>query len=320
VTSIHPHQRNALRSAAFGAGAATAGVVGFLAGQVHQAKRSIGVTDERPPSADNVYGDEFPGAPVRCLILGDSAAVGYGMTHPDQTPPALIGLSLSHLLDAPVHIHSEAVVGARSEHLREQVNRGLTFKPDVAVIVIGTNDITHWVPVSTSAKRLTVAVRRLVDAGCDVVVGTIPDLGTIRPIPQPLRWIARQNGRRLARAQTVAVVSAGGRAVSLGDLLGPVFAANSDVMFGSDRFHPSAAGYANMVGVLVPSIAAAIREPEEQDLAPSTTMPLEHAAALAELHVGTEVRREGRRAAVQRRRAHVEGQQRRRVVSRSRAK
>jgi lysophospholipase L1-like esterase len=265
------------------------------------AKRSIGISDARPPSADGVYGDDLPGQPVRCLILGDSAAVGYGLDEPDTTPPALIGISLSHLLDAPVHIHSEAVVGARSADLREQINRGLTFKPDVAVIVIGTNDITHRVPRQLSTRRLGVAVRRLVDANCDVVVGTVPDLGTIRPIPQPLRAYARWQGRSLARAQTVAVVSAGGRAVSLGDLLGPVFSATPEVMFGSDQFHPSAKGYANMVSVLVPSIAAAIREPEEQEPVP-TTMPLEHAAAVAELHVGTEVRPEGRRAAVQRRR------------------
>jgi len=301
VPNSHRRRRPAFRTAAVGAGAATAGLAALLAGEVQMAKRSIGISDERPPSANGIYGDDLPGTPVRCLILGDSAAVGYGMTESDATPPGLIGISLSHLLDAPVHIHSEAVVGARSSDLREQINRGMTFKPDVAVIIIGTNDITHRVPRQLSTRRLGVAVRRLVDAGCDVVVGTVPDLGTVRPIPQPLRTIARRQGHSLARAQTVAVVSAGGRAVSLGDLLGPVFSAKADVMFGSDRFHPSATGYANVVGVLVPSIAAAIREPEEQE-AIATTMPLEHAAAVAELHVGTEVRREGRRAAVQRRR------------------
>ena len=308
--------RPVFRTAAVGAGAATAGIAALLAGEVQMAKRSIGISDERPPSADGVYGDDLPGRPVRCLILGDSAAVGYGMTEADATPPALIGIGLSHLLDAPVHIHSEAVVGARSSDLREQVNRGLTFKPNVAVIVIGTNDITHRVPRQLSTRRLGVAVRRLIEAGCDVVVGTVPDLGTIQPIPQPLRTIARKQGRNLARDQTVAVVSAGGRAVSLGDLLGPVFSAKADIMFGSDRFHPSATGYANMVSVLVPSIAAEIRDPEDET--PATTMPLEHAAAVAELHVGTEVRRQGRRAAVQRRVANrrVVG----RVVSRSRAK
>jgi len=300
VASTRTRAKLPLKNTALGVGAATAGIAALLAGELQMAKRSIGISDERPPSADGVYGDELPGQPIRCLILGDSAAVGYGMTHPDQTPPALIGISLSHLLDAPVHVHSEAVVGARSEHLREQVNRGLTFKPDVAVIIVGTNDITHRVPRQLSTRRLGVAVRRLVEADCDVVVGTVPDLGTVRPIPQPLRAYARRQGRNLARAQMVAVVSAGGRAVSLGDLLGPVFSAKADVMFGTDRFHPSATGYANVVSVLVPSIAAAIREPEEQETI-ATTMPLEHAAAVAELHVGTEVRREGGRAAVQRR-------------------
>ena len=81
-------------------------------------------------------------------------------------------------------------------------------------------------------------------AGCEVVVGTCPDLGAIRPIKPPLRWLARRWSRQLAAAQTVAVVEAGGRTVSLGDLLGPAFEADPDRMFGADRFHPSAEGYA----------------------------------------------------------------------------
>jgi lysophospholipase L1-like esterase len=287
--------------AALGGGAAAAGLIGLLFGQVRVARRTIGVSDDRPPSADGEYGDDQPGKPIRCLILGDSAAVGYGLSDPDATPPALIGLSLSHLLESPVVIHSEARVGATSADLREQVNRGFTFHPDVAVIVVGTNDVTHRVRSETSARRLGQQVRRLVDAGCEVIVGTVPDLGTIRPIPQPLRAVARFNSQRLARRQMVATVEAGGRAVSLGDLLGPVFSEKFDVMFGADRFHPSATGYANMVAVLVPSIAAAVREPEDGET--GAVMQLTEAANRASRVVGTEVRRSGRRATVQRRRA-----------------
>jgi lysophospholipase L1-like esterase len=305
------------RAVAIGAGTLSA-AVGLLLGQVKLARRTIGVTDERPPSADGVYGDDLPGQPIRCLILGDSGAVGYGMTSAETTPPGLIGLSLSHLLDAPVHIHSEAVVGARTSALREQINRGLTYSPDVAVIIIGTNDVTHHVPPRTSARLLQTAVRRLVDSGCQVVVGTVPDLGTIRPLPQPLKWVARSRGRALAQQQTVAVVSAGGRAVSLGHLLGPVFDSEFDVMFGADRFHPSATGYARIVAALVPSIAASVRQPEVPDSTGSwagTVMQLDAAAAEAARHVGTEVRREGRLAIVQRRR-----QPKLREFSRSRAR
>jgi lysophospholipase L1-like esterase len=274
----------------------------LLFGQVRVARRAIGTSDERPPSADGEYGDDQPGSPIRCLLRGDSAAVGYGLADAEATPPALIGIGLSHLLESPVAIHNEARVGATSADLREQVNRGLTFHPDVAVIVIGTNDVTHRVRSETSARRLGEQVRRLVDSGCEVVVGTCPDLGTIRPIPQPLRTVARLNSQRLARRQMMATVEAGGRAVSLGDLLGPVFSEKFDLMFGADRFHPSATGYANMVAVLVPSIAAAVREPEEGE-AGGAVMYLAEAANRATRVVGTEVRQTGRRATVQRRRA-----------------
>ena len=40
---------------------------------------------------------------------------------------------------------------------------------------------------------------RLRIAGCQVVVGTCPDLGTIRPIQPPLRWLAPYLYRLIAR-------------------------------------------------------------------------------------------------------------------------
>ena len=54
-----------------------------------------------------------------------------------------------------------------------------------------------------AVRYLVDAVRTLRDAGCEVVVGTCPDLGTIRPIQPPLRWLARRWSRQLAAAQTV---------------------------------------------------------------------------------------------------------------------
>ena len=91
-----------------------------------------------------------------------------------------------------------------------------------------------------------------------MVVATCPDLGTIQPIQPPLRWLARRWSRQLAAAQTVAVVEAGGRTVSLGDLLGPRFAAAPDRMFGDDRFHPSVEGYRAAAEVVLPSALAAL--------------------------------------------------------------
>ncbi len=82
--------------------------------------------------------------------------------------------------------------------------------------MIGANDVTHHVPQRESVSELAMRVVRLRDAGCEVVVGTCPDLGTVEPIQHPLRWLARRWSRQLAAAQTIAVVEAGGRSVSLG--------------------------------------------------------------------------------------------------------
>jgi len=103
-----------------------------------------------------------------------------------------------------------------------------------------------------------VAAVRLREAGVAVVVGTCPDLGTIKPIAPPLKQVARSWSRRLAAAQTIAVVEAGGRSVSLGSILGPEFAAAPALLFGPDQFHPSADGYHQLASVLLPSVLAAL--------------------------------------------------------------
>lgn len=298
--------RKIAASVALGAGAATTGYWSVLAGQAALARHVIGITDARPPSPDGVYGDDLPGTPIRCLVLGDSAAVGYGMKRADVTPPAQIGLGLAHVLDTPIDVRSHAKVGAQTADLREQIDLGLEHQPDLVVIVIGTNDVTHRVPAYVSTRLLGASVRRLTDAGAQVIVGTCPDLGTIKPLPQPLRWVAQRKSRALARKQTVAVVRAGGRAVSLGSLLGQMFTEKYDLMFGEDRFHPSEAGYANMVSVLVPSLAAAWRE-RDRDFAvahagASDIVSLTEAAERAVRSEGTEVQRQGRWARTLRRR------------------
>lgn len=299
--------RKIASQAAIGGAAAVTGYYGVIFSELMIAKRAIGITEARPPRADGLYGEDLPREPVRCLVLGDSAAVGYGMNRADATPPAMLGIGLAHVLDAQVEIRSEAVVGAQTHDLRDQIEAAADFDPDLVVVVIGTNDVTHRVPAYQSTRLLGSAVKKLVDGGAQVVVGTCPDLGTVRPLPQPLRWIARRKSRSLARKQTVATVRAGGRAVSLGGLLGVLFAEKYDVMFGEDRFHPSETGYANMVSVLVPSLAAAWRE-RDRDFAVAHfggtpgTMSLTDAADKAALREGTEVSRDGRWARILRRR------------------
>jgi hypothetical protein len=143
-------------------------------------------------------------------------------------------------------------------------------------------------------RLLETAVRRLREAGAEVVVGTCPDLGTIEPIAPPLRQVARLWSRRLAAAQTIATVEAGGRTVSLGSVLGPEFASTPALFFGPDRFHPSAAGYSSLASVLLPSVLAAVGVIPFEDLVPEAVrgeaiLPISQAAVEAANTPGTEI-------------------------------
>ncbi|MEO7287676.1 MAG: GDSL-type esterase/lipase family protein, partial [Jatrophihabitantaceae bacterium] len=156
----------------------------------------------------------------------------------------------------------------------------------------GANDVTHRVRAAESVRHLAAALAILTEHDIEVVVGTCPDLGTIRPIAQPLRWLARRLSRTLAAAQVMAVVAAGGRAVSLGDILGPEFETRRE-FFSADQFHPSAIGYARAAEVLLPSAAAALGlTTESGPVGPFTSTrarPVTQAAARAASRPGTEV-------------------------------
>jgi lysophospholipase L1-like esterase len=298
VVPIVPRWQQALRVvrlAAIGTGATAAAAVattGVLIGQARQARRTIPMAEAPPPRCDGVYGPKFPGPPLTLVVLGDSVAAGYGVHRRRETPGALLATGLSRRLRRPVRLHRFAVVGAISPGLKPQVEAALEVAPDVAVILIGGNDITNRTPPGVAVRHLVDAVRALRGAGCEVVVGTCPDLGTIRPIRPPLRWVARRWSRQLAAAQTVAVVEAGGRTVSLGDMLGPRFAAEPTRMFAWDRFHPSAEGYAMAAAALLPTVLSALGGVQERRpglTAAQGVRSLPEAAQEAARHAGTEV-------------------------------
>jgi lysophospholipase L1-like esterase len=241
----------------------TGASIGLVFAEAKLARRAIGPAQQVPPRADGLFGERFavPGQrPLRFAMLGDSTAAGYGVERPEQTPGALLAEALVAHTGRPVLLSSQARVGAQSDRLAEQVDALLADGPDeapqLAAIVIGANDVTHRAPAHEAAAQLGEAVARLRAAGCEVVVGTCPDLGTIRPVQPPLRWLARRWSRRLALLQGHAVTKAGGCSVPMGALLGPEFAANRD-LFGPDRFHPSVEGYTTAVSALLPTLASA---------------------------------------------------------------
>lgn len=293
--------RKVAAAAAYGGGGLTllgALGLGLVTAEVKLARRTIGSPfGQAGPLSDGVYG-AGAGAPIEFALLGDSSAAGLGADRPDQTPGAVIAHGLASLSGRPVRLTTLARVGALSADLDTQIDALLeqVERPEAAVIMVGANDVTHRVRPAAAVRSLSLAVQRLLDLDCGVVVGTCPDLGTIEPVAQPLRLLARRLSRDLAAAQTVAAVEAGARSVSLGDLLGPEFRRVPHEMFSADRFHPSAAGYAAAAAALLPSVCAALglwpdggaeRQPDARR--GEGVGPITEAAVAAAADPGTEV-------------------------------
>ncbi|RLV49099.1 SGNH/GDSL hydrolase family protein [Nocardioides mangrovicus] len=247
---------------------AVAGASGVVAGrellrlQARQARRTIGKPlGEEALAADRTW-KKKQGDRLELLMLGDSIAAGLGAERRKHTLGAQLARRTARRSGRAVRLHTGAVVGAESSALRAQL-AGLPagYRPDVAVVVVGGNDVTHRVRQADSVAHLVEAVTALRERGCEVVVGTCPDLGALTAVPQPLRALGGRASRSLAAAQRVAVLPLGAHVVAL-DAVGPFFLSEPDAMFAVDRFHPSGAGYKRIAKALLPAVLGAVGVPQ----------------------------------------------------------
>jgi lysophospholipase L1-like esterase len=249
----------AARRAAFGSLLGSLAALGVLSGQLSLVSRRIPRACAAPPPTDattwTATGADRRRRPLTVAFVGDSMAAGYGVADPQETLAGQLALHLSVATRRRVLVRTTAVVGARSRDLRAQLS-GLDARPDLAIVVVGANDVTHQVPRTEAVRHLTLALHRLRASGAEVVVATCPDIGSIPGLAEPLRSVARLRARQLAEAQARAARCAGGRAVALAEL-GPSFLGRPE-MWGADRFHPSAAGYRLAAELVAPVAIAAV--------------------------------------------------------------
>ncbi|WP_336084493.1 SGNH/GDSL hydrolase family protein [Nocardia sp. SSK8] len=255
-----------------GAGTISWAAYRLLMTQAGAARAVIGRDTSKPPEADGVYA---PGAPrpepwrtgvpsdLHLMIFGDSTAAGLGCLSAADVPGVRLARGLAEASGLRIRLSTKAISGATSKGLAGQVDAMFVAgpPPDAAVILVGANDITKKHSIRASARRLASAVARLRAADALVIVGTCPNLGTVTAIQQPLRTVVANWSVRLAKAQTVATTLADGVAVPMGSpLVASEFRAQPEILFATDGFHPSAAGYELAAAQLLPVLVAAVRD------------------------------------------------------------
>ena len=194
--------------------------------------------------------------PLRLVVLGDSIAFGTGALRTEET----LGRRLATALTTDgfdVDLHVLAVPGSVSRDLAVQVRRAEPLGADVAVIVIGANDLARFVPSAQAAASLASAVRVLRASGTEVVAVPAPDMSSVPFVPPAFQAAVRAASVQLQRAQAAAVESAGGSMAVVSEV-GTAFAGDPS-LFSADRFHPSSAGYAAIAAAVAPAVVAAAR-------------------------------------------------------------
>ena len=192
------------------------------------------------------------------VVLGDSTAAGRGGNYK-------CGVALGtarHLAETqPVTMVNVAVSGAKvRDVVQDQLPKAVRLRPDVVLLAVGANDVTHFTTGGAIASGLSSVIDQLSAArpGVRIVLTGSPAVGTARRFAQPLRWVAGVETNRVNRVVKAVVEQAEGRGEHV--IWAPIARdteatfAQDPGLFAPDRFHPNDRGYA----VWMPTLNAAL--------------------------------------------------------------
>lgn len=224
-------------------------------------------TVERPdlePSYDVDTRVDVPGGdpPLHLVVLGDSTAAGVGSPTVDGSLPVLVARRVAARLDRSVAVRGLGVSGARTADVSDtQVPLIAHTAPDVVVIVVGANDVTHATPPWTLREQTDQLLAAATAAAPDtpVVLAGIPLFGSADRLPLPLRWVVDAYARPLRAAQAeVALQAAGVSYVDIARDASPRFRGVPDAM-SADGYHPSPVGYGFWADAIAERVVPATR-------------------------------------------------------------
>lgn len=196
------------------------------------------------------------GRPLKLVVLGDSTAAGVGADSPSEAYPTRLAQKLAR--DGfRVDLDAFGVSGARvADVLHRQVPSAVTARPDVVFVGIGANDSIHLTALDSVRRDMQAAVRRLKEAGAEVVVAGPPDMRAAAFL-EPLRTLSGWRGRLVERQIAAAADAEDVPVVPLAKRTGPTFGRDPERYNSADDFHPSGAGYGLWAEAIYPELLRA---------------------------------------------------------------
>jgi lysophospholipase L1-like esterase len=192
----------------------------------------------------------------RIVLLGDSTMTGPGLDSCDDLWSHQVARRLA--ADVRIRLVSVAAGGSRvRDVLVQQLPEAQRLRPDVALISVGANDATHGTRLGRFEADLDAVVEAFGEAGTEVVLAGVSDLGNIPRLAHPLKALASRRSRAFDRAHArVAARHDHVVKVPIAELTDARF--RTAEVFCPDLFHPNRIGHAAWADAAYPFIADAV--------------------------------------------------------------
>ncbi len=228
------------RATLLGAGA----LATTLAAEVVAARRHRFLSAADPPlEISGTIGPE-DGEPLTLVVLGDSSVAGVGADAAEDTLTYGVAKALSD--QYRVSLHALGVSGSRLANVvREQLPQVEGLDPDILLVCVGTNDVTHGTTVREARRQLRLLVEGLarVAPEAKVIVSGLPPAETSVAFHRPLRDLLGLRALLFTRLYRAELTPHGISVFDIAKLTKSAFSGKRE-MFSADLFHPSSAGYA----------------------------------------------------------------------------
>jgi lysophospholipase L1-like esterase len=192
---------------------------------------------------------------LRIVAIGSSSTEGIGASRPEFSYPSQLQAELTRRFPmSAIRVINKGIGGELASDMLARLQRdAIDLRPDLVVWQTGTNDALRGVPAGEFLAVLREGVRRLHEAGIDVMVVTpqyTPRIAAAgaAPYPELFAHLAQDLGIAVFHRQKVmhAWVDAG--------------RFSFDTMLSNDRFHMNDRSYACLAQVMADAIERAAAE------------------------------------------------------------
>jgi lysophospholipase L1-like esterase len=155
-------------------------------------------TPQLPEPAGERSGELGNGPLLRLLIIGDSSAAGVGVDTQAQAFSGHLTRRLSQRSGRRVRWQLLARSGVSSAHILPLVQQASPPAADVAMVLLGVNDVIEQLPTRQAVTHREALANWLI-AHCNVrhvVFSPLPPMGEFPALRPPLRWVVKADAQR----------------------------------------------------------------------------------------------------------------------------